>query len=216
VQRLRLLYGMAMTGQEKRVLIIGPVAAEASVFDPDAVSSHIEVVRSGAESAGTGFDAVVLPGGLQDAAGSMSDDDRPMPVRLLRQAHDALRPGGVVVGHCNHLVSAHGLRQILSGRIPVESWISGRGLMSGNGCLRALARQGFTAAECYYVEPQMADPMALVPVHTVAARKHFYRAIRRTRGQYSGIGFGVRMALATCGLGGLLQPQLFFWARRPC
>lgn len=207
---------MALTGQEARVLVIGPPAAAAEAFEPAAAGRHLHVVPPGAATAGSQFDAVALPGGLLDESVPGPGDERPLPASLLRQAHDALRPGGVLVGHCYHLLSAHGLRQTFAGRVSSRTWIRGRGLRSGAGCLRTLKELGFIEVECYYVEPRIDAPMALIPLHAMAARSHFFRAIRRTRGQYSGLGFALRMVLAAFGLGGLLQPHLFFWARRPC
>ena len=79
-----------------------------------------------------------------------------------------------------------------------------------------MGRLGFAGSECFYVEPRIAAPMTAVPVHPLAARNHFLRAIRRTRDQYSLPGYFLRMALARMRLGGALQPHLFFWAQRPC
>jgi hypothetical protein len=215
-QRLRLLYRLAMTGQEQRVLVIGTPAAATAAFELDAMGRACDVVPPGAAVATSAFDAVALPGGLMDLLGQRPPQDQAPAAVMLRQALDAVRPGGIVVGHFDHLSSAHGLRRTLRGQLPLGTWIKGRALMSGARCLQTLKSHGFAQAECFYVEPQISAPMALIPVHPLAARGHFLRAIRRTRGQYSSLGFAARMALAACGLGGALQPQLFFWARRAC
>lgn len=206
-----------MAGDEARALVIGSHDDVGRVFDIPGKAINVEVLEPGTMSPVSGFDVVVLPGCL---VCSVARDDRSAddlsPGTLLRQAYDALRPGGVVVGHLDHLLSLHGLRRTLRGQLPWAVWSRSHRLMSGPRCLRALDRSGFIESECFYVEPQLASAKALVPLHALAARGHFLRTIRRARGQYSNIGFGLRMTLAGVHLGRLLQPQLFFWARRPC
>lgn len=216
-ERLRLLYRLPLTGRESRILVIGTATEAASAFDPGTRSAVIEVVVPGEPVRSSAFDVVALPGAL--AAGNADPLPRLAPVapeRLLALAYSALRPGGIVIGHLDHLLSVHGLRGVLRGRVGLGPWLRGWPIITGPRCQDALVKSGFEAPECFYVEPQIAAPMAIVPVHPVAARSHFLRAIRRTRGQYSPPGYALRLALAGVRLGGALQPHLFFWARRPC
>ena len=200
-----------------KILVIGSRAEADAAFDPSLPRTMFEVVAPGAQIPAMKFDAVALPGSLMcaDDAGGL-DGPSASPEQVLRLAHSALRPGGVVVGHIDHLLSAHGLRNTLQGRVGLGSWLRYRGLISGRRCRQTLLRSGFAVPECFYVEPQIEAPMAVVPVHPLAAKSHFLRSIRRTRGQYSMTGFALRMALAGARLGGILQPDLFFWAQRPC
>lgn len=214
-ERLRLLYRLPLTGRETRILVIGSRAEADAVFDRASHHATVDAIATDATTTSSGFDVVALPGSLLHSSGQHQGPSG-SPERLLRLAYAALRPGGIVVGHLDHLLSAHGLRQMLLGRVGIGSWIRCRPLISGPRCRRTLMRLGFEGSECFYIEPQIAAPMAVVPVHPLAARSHFLRAIRRTRNQYSLPGFVLRMALASVRLGGALQPHLFFWAQRPC
>lgn len=196
VSRLRLIYRFAAPHDAARVLVIGPSQAARDAFDLDA--RPVDVVEPGRSPAGAAHDLVALPGTL--------DRDRAAP--LFGAAHAALRPGGRVAGHLSNAGSLHGWRETLRGR--------SRAGATAARLQRELAAAGFVDAECFYVEPRIESPMALVPVQWRAAREHFLRAIRRTRRHYRPAGYGMRLALAAVGLGGMLQPQLFFWARRPC
>lgn len=215
--RLRLLYRLPLSGREETILAIGGIDQARAALDRDALRASIDVVGADAPAASSRYDAVVLPGSLTGAGEGGPPGRRSIgPAALLGRAHTALRPGGIVVGHLDHLASAHGVRQVLQGQISPGAWLRCRAVASGAQCHRALVDAGFDEPECFYVEPRIESPMVLVPVHALAARSHFLRAIRRTRGQYSTPGFLLRMALARIRLGGILQPHLFFWARRPC
>lgn len=218
-ERLRLLYRLPLTGRESRILVMGSQAEADAVFDRDSQHTTIDAIQPDARTALSDYDVVALPGSLlriDSDSGCIVHGLPGPPEHLLRLAYSALRPGGTVVGHLDHLLSAHGLGQALRGCIGIGSWIRCRPLISGPKCLETLMRLGFEGSECFYVEPQIAAPMTAVPVHPLAARSHFIRAIRRTRDQYSLPGFVLRMALARVRLGGALQPHLFFWAQRPC
>ena len=212
-QRLRLLYTLPLTGRESAILVIGSAADADAVFDRTAPHAKVDIVSPGSRVATSAFDVVALPGCLTDGGRQAVPSES--PEQLLQAAYSALRPGGVVIGHLDHLLSAHAVRQALQGR-GLDAWYRCRNLASAGRCGRILVRAGFAAPQCFYVEPRIAAPMAIVPVHPQAARSHFLRVIRRARGQYSLPGYVLRMALAGLRLGGALQPHLFFWARRPC
>ena len=216
-QRLRLLYRFAMAGDEARVLVMGSKVDAGMIFDLHRRGLGVEVLQPGQSGDAIGFDLVALPGCL---TGSLAGDHRSaaalLPDALLRRAYEALRPGGVVVGHLDHLLSLHALRRTLKGELPWTTWSRCHQVTSGPRCLRSLDRAGFVGRECFYVEPQLFAAKALVPMDAAASRGHFVRTIRRTRGQYSNGGFWLRMTLAGMHLGRWLQPHLFFWARRPC
>jgi len=213
-QRLRLLYRLPLSDGDNRILVVGSGADADSVFDPTVSQAKVDVIAPGNPLVASGFDVVALPGCL--TRGGEAHSAPVPPERLLELAFSALRPGGLVVGHLDHLLSVHGLRRMRQGPFAIGTWFRCRGLVSGRKCREALVQAGFAELDCFYVEPRIEAPMALIPVHPQAATRHFLSAIRRTRGQYSALGFGLRMALARARLGGILQPHLLFWARRPC
>ena len=216
-QRLRLLYRLPLTGREARILVIGSHAEAEAVFGKALPHATIEVVEPGTPIVSSGFDAVALPGSLvRGEVGAHRQESVVSPEQLLQLAYSSLRPGGIVLGHLDHLLSAHGLRRAAQGRSTLVSWLRCRSVISGPRCQRTLSRLGFIGAECFFVEPQIEAPMAVVSVHPLTAKSHFLRAIRRTRAQYSAAGYVLRMTLAGLQLGGVLQPHLFFWAKRPC
>lgn len=139
------------------------------------------------------------------------------PVALLmRRAHEALRSGGVLVGHMDHVLSLPTVRTVLRGQVSWRASRAWKASWSGAGCLRALHAAGFDEAECFFIEPRISAPTALVPLAASPARAHFVSAVRRTHAHYTQIGYFMRLLLASAGLGGWLQPHLFFWARRRC
>lgn len=214
--RLRLLYRLPLAGGEQRILVFGPDTIAEHLLDEDA--SRVEVVLTDGIAAldGRPFDAVILPIQLLTHGDSIGlRADRPL-AGLLAQAYQALRPGGVLIGHVDHVLSLAAARSAIQGRVSWSGWRSWGMAWTGTGCNRALRAAGFELPECYYVEPRITAPMSLVPLPWRPARAHFLRAIRRTHEYYSRPGYLLRLMLAHLGLGGLLQPHLFFWARRPC
>lgn len=155
-----------------------------------------------------GFDAIALPGLLDSAPAPPAD--------LLRAAHHLLVPGGIVVGHVEHLLA---WRRIATPR-GVLRWALSVGGRNGVGtaarCLRELARAGFTSCECYFVSPHIDAPMSLVPGHDGSARAQFLRALRIAPHHHGHLSYRLRWVWTALGLGGMQRPHLFFWANKPC
>lgn len=215
--RFRLLYRLPLSSTVRRILVIGSDSDADAAFDRASHEIEIEVVEPFASIADSTFDVVALPDCLPAGCANRQVRAASKPSEgLLPTAYAALRPGGVVVGHLDHLASTYGLKQLLGGKYRGGTWSGALSLMTGSACRRTLTNAGFVEPECFYVEPRISAPMVLVPIHARAARRHFLRAIRRTRSHHTMPGHLLRMALAGLGYGGLLQPNLFFWARRPC
>lgn len=216
-ERLKLLYRLPLAGSEKRILVLGSVADAHRLLDIEACGAEVVAGAADGPAPSEPFDAVLLPLRLlrdeDDGIGSLAQ--RPVSA-LLRRAHEATRPGGVVIGHLDHVMSLSSLRAMMRGKVSWSGWRAWAGAGTGSACLKRLQAAGFAEAECFYVEPRIAAPMSIVPLATPPARAHFLRAIRRTHGHYTTLGYALRMLLAYVGLAGALQPQLFFWARRPC
>ncbi len=206
-----------MSGSEARILVVGTRVEARRVLNSAGCKAQVEVSSEIGVPAGAGFDAVLLPLAL---LGERAEGVGTVPSQalasLVREAHAALRPGGVVVGHFENLVSLATLRTAARGQVSWRTWRVWRGTITTNACLRALTAAGFAATECFYVEPRISAPMSLVPRSWWPARTHFLRAVRRSRSSYGRAGYLARLALAAVGFGGLLQPHLFFWARRAC
>lgn len=214
--RLRLLYRLPLTGQEATILVL---RTDGSTMVPFEVNDTRVVVRSVAESgatmesAPTRFDVVALPGTLTPTNGRHGAGSAR---RLVSLAHTLLSPGGVVVGHLDHLASIGFIRHRLSGAGAWRHALAWRGFETAGRCVRSIETAGFRSTECFFVEPRISDPLTLVSSEARAARAHFLWAVRRNRPLYSLCGYQLRIALAEVGLGGWLQPHLFFWARKPC
>ncbi len=210
--RLRLLYELPLTGHERQVLVIG---AEPSV--PIALSaeqqhrlSTIEFMPpAGGAPTANEFDAVLVPGTLFQHPDESA-------AALLARALQALAPGGVVVGHCDNLLSVRALGSACRSRTLLSNSQNRQQAGSAERLAQTLQSLGFVDAECFHVEPHIASPMALIPAEPHASRNHFVRTVLRNRPLYGSLGFALRLALARAGLGGILQPHLFFWARKPC
>jgi len=210
--RLGLLYRLALAGTEQHVLVVSasPFAATAIVAaNPEAA---VDVIAPGAAAPRAAYDAVFVPG---LAAGGAGRANRSLSQQLLA-ARAWLVPGGVLAGDAAHLCSLRGVADAMRLRTGPLSWLRGAACASPPVCRRTLARCGLADVECYYVEPDIDSPLVLVPDHREVARRHFLRAVRRTRGRHRGPGYLARLALAAAGLGGQMQRQLFFRARRPC
>lgn len=203
--RRQLLCTLALTGEERRILVVG-ADAPAEGWLPPVWRQRAEICTSMqglSQWQEGGFEAVILPGSLE-ADSREGDGEGSSPAVLLEHAWSVLAPGGVLTGHVSR--PAWRARPSLS-RLAASS---------AGGCRRLLERAGFIDVECYHVEPRLADPMALVPAGTQAARQHFVRAVERDRPHCSLPGYLARATLARCGWGGLMQRDLVFWARRPC
>ena len=73
---------------------------------------------------------------------------------------------------------------------------------SARRCVNSVRTVGFDDVECYYVEPNIGDPMALVSSDVHAASAHFVRTVRRNRPLYSPVGYLVRWLTRLCELTG--------------
>lgn len=210
--RLGLLYRLALDALEARVLVVGARPDRCAAILSGNPAARLDVMTCGAASEPGVYDAVFMPdlslpveGGSADAAGAP-----------LRTARAALRPGGVLAGHMEQLRSLRGAVDALrTGTWPIDWWRQSK-WASPSRLRRALEGSGFAEVECYYVEPSIDAPTVLVPDHPAAAREHFLRAVRRTRGQYRWPGYAARLLLAQTRLGGQMQRDIYFRARRPC
>ncbi len=216
VERLRLLYRLPLRGDEARILVVGSGVDAERLLDVGACTAAV-TVSARPDGGDTPFDAVMLPLCLlgDDEHSIGTPNGQPLAA-MLAQAKASMLPGGVVVGHLENIASLASVRSALRGGVSWSGWRSWRGAWGASACLRTLHDAGFEAAECFYVEPRISAPMTIVPRSPLSARAHFVRAIRRTHGHYSMAGYLTRLLLAQLGLGGTLQPHLFFWARRPC
>lgn len=210
--RLQLLYELPLTGDEHRVLVIGPGSGVpvALLSERQHRLSTLRCLPSEGDAPMPGeFDAVLVPGSLFDHHDASAD-------ALLTQALRALTPGGVVVGHCDNLLSVRALGAACRSGALFSNLRNRRRAGSPARLERTLRTLGFVDAECFHVEPHIGSPMALIPSEPRASQSHFVRTVRRNRPLYGRLGFSLRIALARAGLGGILQPHLFFWARKPC
>lgn len=210
--RLRLLYELPLTGNERRVLVIGadsavPVALSA---EQQHRLSTLQCLPLAGDAQPSGeFDAVLVPG-------SLFDHNDESACALLTTALRALTPGGVVVGHCDNLLSVRALGAACRSGALFLNLRNRRQAGNPVRLERTLQTLGFVDAECFHVEPHIVSPMALIPAEPRASQSHFVRTVRRNRPLYGRLGYALRLALAQAGLGGMLQPHLFFWARKPC
>jgi hypothetical protein len=163
------------------------------------------------------FDAVALPGTLtSQAARATGTVKAPSPQAVLELALRSLRPGGLLVGHFEPSVSVFGIRRAVMHPGLWYPWLQQLPWGTARRSARWLQGAGFESVETYYVEPRISAPSALISVEPQAANRHFVRSARRNRPLYSLAGYWLRMAIARLGLGGLLQAQVYFLARRPC
>jgi hypothetical protein len=221
IARLRLLYRLPDAPEPKRLLILANSPDDARLGDAWEGAVTLTSAASPAAAAladgGARYDVIALPSILGLAASGVTRGDaRVGNLELLAGAAAALAPGGVIVGHMAH---GRALRRLARpGRLAAVAVAGLRAgtIASAADCLRVLANAGLTGAECYYVEPNIGQPMALIPADAAAARAHFLRAVRSSRAAYSFAGYGLRLMMARLGLAGLLQRDLFFWARKPC
>jgi hypothetical protein len=203
--RLQLLYRLAAAPPPGRLLVVGAPGDAALIGQgwPGAVSALDSV---GADSTGGEFDVVALPWGLA----------RPDAASLLAFAYRSLVPGGLVVGHLTHRL---GLRELVRWRATPKlatALLRGGVALGPSSCRALLARSGFDAPACFYVQPSIQSPMGLIPCEPRVARATFLRAIRSARAHFTPAAYATRYAAAALGLGGMQQSELFFWAHKPC
>lgn len=210
--RLWLLYALPMTGEERRIQVAGAAKSVALALPPQREGTvdvlHLKAPDDSLLEAGD-CDAVLVPGTLFQGSAKSAE-------ALLQSAFLALAPGGVLVGHCENLLSVHQLRAALRRPKDAVHWANWRAAGSANLLRKTLTRLGYVDAEAFYVEPQIMSPMALIPADPHASQSHFVRTVWRNRSLYGQLGFALRLTLAHAHLGGSLQPHLFFWARKPC
>ncbi|MBS0444993.1 MAG: hypothetical protein JSR59_03485 [Proteobacteria bacterium] len=218
--RLRVLYRLHDAPEPKRLLIVAASSDDeqlAEEWEGGVTFAGLDDGRALLDQDGARYDAIALPAVLGVTSSAVRGTQGRWPnAELLKRAGAALAPGGLVVGHMTHGRALRGLARADRSLALAAAALSADGITGAMACRRALARAGFQQAECYYVQPTIADPMALIPSDAAASRAHFLRAVRSSRGGYSLPGYAARIALARLGLAGLLQSDLFFWARKPC
>jgi hypothetical protein len=205
--RRQLMYRLPLpAGPQSLLLVEGPGAPSGLHEGWSGAVQRVdgESWLAASSTAQTAFDVVALPGAWDLGAGVAAPD-------LLKRANAALAPGGVVVGHADHLLA---LRRLAT---PAGWWQAWRSpVASVRACRRVLQAAGFKQVSCFHVQPSLDDPMGLIPDDRAASRAQFLRAVRAEQGHFSAPAYAARVLLAQLGLGGLQQLQLFFWARKPC
>lgn len=211
LSRRQLLYRLPTAPAPRRLLLVAdrddPHDLAHGWGGPVTAWTRAQVQAAGA---GVRFDAVALPGVLGARTATPGTAD------LLAAVQRLLVPGGVVVGHVDHLLA---LRRLATpgGLARLVGAIASPGVVgTAAACTRALQRAGFVQPQCYYVQPSLSAPMGLIPCDRAAARAQFLRAVWSAQDQYSRPAFAARLLVATLGLGGLQQQELFFWATKPC
>lgn len=211
VSRRQLLYRLPTAPAPRRLLLVAD-RADADDYihgwgGPVTAWTRAQVHAAGA---GARFDAVALPGVLGARMAPSGN------AGLLAAVQRLLVPDGVVVGHVDHLLA---LRRLATpgGLARLVGAVARPGVVgTAAACTRALQRAGFVQPQCYYVQPSLSAPMGLIPCDRAAARAQFLRAAWSAQDQYSRPAFAARLLVATVGLGGLQQRELFFWATKPC
>lgn len=211
--RRQLLYRLPTAPAPRRLLLVADRADPDDFIHgwggPVTAWTRAQVQADGA-AAGARFDAVALPGVLGARTATPGTTD------LLAAVQRLLVPGGVVVGHVDHLLA---LRRLATpgGLARLVGAMARPGVVgTAAACTRALQRAGFVQPQCYYVQPSLSAPMGLIPCDRAAARAQFLRAVWSAQDQHSRPAFAARLLVATLGLGGLQQQELFFWATKPC
>lgn len=208
--RLRLLYRLPLPRERKRQIQVG----ERSLGGPEWLESphhlSVEELLRGQGEVGSGVDVVGLPGAVDACA------DEAQVMALLRAAHGLLRPGGVVVGHCQNPWALKVLRHRLGWRHLRRLARIGGPVGSAASCVRVLNRAGFLAVQCGYVQPDLSDPMGLIPSQRDAARAQFLRVTRAERGHFAPPAYALRIGLAWAGWGGAQQREVFYWGQKAC
>lgn len=206
LDRLRLLFLLAAGPGLRDLAIVGQDQgqAEAMAVGWADTCNRVTCTTQPASLEQGSFDAVFMLG-AQGPTGRGGFEEG------LSAATRALAPGGMLVGYVFQSRSLHGLRARWIAPAPSHASVAGTKALHG-----ALLQAGLESPETYYVEPNIDSPMALVPTQATAAKRHFQRTVERNQPLYGAWGYGVRWLIARLGLGGLLQPQLFYWARRPC
>lgn len=206
VDRIRALYRIPpATGSRTLDLFTG----DAGCLDPsmqDCVPCRVDAtaVRPLPFDAGA-FDYAVLHGTL-DALSALDG-----PVRcaaLLKEVSRVLVPGGVVAGTA---ANASLVRRLLPG---ARRAARGAGL-SLRTAERALRSLGLVEVRVFTLVPNAQSPLRLVEVHDEVAQAFFGGEVRRQRASLPWWGFLARDLLVRTGLYADLQPNLFFWGRRP-
>jgi hypothetical protein len=207
--RLQLLYRLPTAPAPRRLLVVGDdrLGIGGAWGASDVLVQPADGLEALAQRAPASRDAVALPAVL--GAGCR-------PRALAAAAARLLAPGGVVIGHFDH---GYAVRRLLR---PAGLWAAlaaaadGEAVTGSRSCARLLRRAGLVDTECFYVLPDIASPMALVPAEVRTARRHFLRATHASRMSYRPAGYALRLMLAQLGAGGAFQNQIFFWARKPC
>lgn len=218
--RLRLLYRLPIAQPSDRVLVIGSRDEAQEVYPPDRPLLQIwdpTLHGAAAPVADASFDVVALPGSVRPLGQATHGRGAPFsPQDRLAVALRALKPGGRLVGHMEPTLAAASLKAVARQPTLLPAWVRSWPWGTALRCRHALSVAGFADVECYHVEPRIGAPTALIASHPAAARRHFTRATFRNRALYSRGGFLARLGVAWLGLGGLLQAQVYFLARKPC
>lgn len=210
IARLRLLYRLPLPLSTSRLIQVCEGGAPVSVWAGSVERVSVEALLRGAVEVQPGVDAVALPG-TWDIARTGVD-----AAAVLFAAHRLLRPGGVVLGHCENVLALRALCSMAGWHRLLRSALGRGHAATARGYMRTMAVAGFESVECSFVQPHLADPMGLIPTDTAAARAQFLRVTRAERGHFNAAAYAARIGLAWAGLGGVQQGHLFFWGYKAC
>jgi SAM-dependent methyltransferase len=151
------------------------------------------------------FDAVALNQTLHARVLGAQGHSREMQLRLLKFAHQALKPSGFV---CAVVENRFGWQRLLRG-LRLRNG-EGSAFMRSLGEYRALLRKaGFDSVRAFHSWNGCDAPAVLLPLNNRAALRHFLEDVHCTRPRYWALG-----ALARTGLWEHCAPAVIFLAEK--
>ena len=214
--RLQLLYRLPLTYPSGRLLVMGQAS------QVRAVGWSSEVCEIGLAPTLTGqleeFDkacyaAIAIPGVLGAFENRVGANSTP---NFLAGLTERLAPGGWVIGHMNHGLYLGGLAQPTLWLKFLAAVIDNKRPNSPRRLKLLLQTAGLVDVECYYVQPSIESPMALIPCVRAVSDTYFMRCASSARSSHAAHAYWGRKIALKLGLGGCLRSSIFFWGRRPC
>ena len=198
---------LLVMGQASQMLAVGWSSEVCNIGSTATLTAQLEKVEKAC------YAAIAIPAVLsafENRVGAYNTPD------FLAGLTKCLAPGGLIIGHMNHGLYLGALARPTEWVKFLAATIDSKRPNSPNRLNRLLQSAGLVDVECYYVQPSIESPMALIPCVRAVADAYFMQCISSTRNSHAAPAFWGRQLVMKLGLGGCLRNSIFFWGRRPC
>lgn len=213
--RTQFLYRLPLTRPAGRLLVVGGASVLKTLGWPSDycnIESSLDANASKEIEEPAKYSAIAIPAIINPFSNTIESQGNS---DYLAKLFARLTPGGVIVGHMNNGLFIGNIAQPAKLRVLLAAIVDAKCPNTPKRLNFLLRAAGFTEVECFYVQPSIESPMALIPCVSTVSDSYFKRYASTARTNQSAASYWGRRMAVRLGLGGVLRNSIFFWGRHP-